>query len=184
MNAIITFRAPGCRRSGRRRRADARSGRPDVRRVYRRPGPAAKPRGRGVPLIFNRICPAIRTARFARRGGATGSASGRRSALAETRFLTALQQPSLYACCNAWRQPPGCPLKFASRHTCPAYAAVRLPAVSHPAAAGLRCRFGSYRSHPWRKKRLPLPEQSFHSNFNIPLTLRPVPMLRPWAIRI
>jgi len=30
------------------------------------------------------------------------------------RFLTALQQPSFYACCNAKRQPPGCPLKCGS----------------------------------------------------------------------
>ncbi len=72
--------------------------------------PRGEAAGRGV-LIFSRIRPAIRPARFARRGGATGSASGRRSALAETRFLTALQQPLFYACCNAWPQPPGCPLK-------------------------------------------------------------------------
>ena len=52
--------------------------------------------------------------------------------------------------CVLTRRRPGCPLKFASRHTCPAYAAVRLPAVSHPAVAGRRRGIGSYRSHPWR----------------------------------
>ena len=43
-----------------------------------------------------------------------------------------------YACCNAWPRPPGCPLKCGSSHSWPAYAAVRLSAVSHPAAAGRR----------------------------------------------
>ncbi len=67
-------------------------------RIYRRPAPAAKPRGRGVSLIFNRIRPAIRPAREARRGGATASASAG-GASSRLPFLTP--------------QPPGCPLIFA-----------------------------------------------------------------------
>ncbi len=61
------IRAPGRLRSGRRRRADARCGWPDVGTELGWPRPRGEAAGPGRWLIFNRLHPAIRPARCARR---------------------------------------------------------------------------------------------------------------------
>jgi len=79
-------------------------------------------------LIFNRLRPAIRPARFARRGGVTAFASpgGTGSRAAAPHGVAALAATP--------RCPPGCPLKFASGAAVFAFPPLWSPPLGAPSA--------------------------------------------------
>ena len=92
MGIFSDFGAPGRRRSGRRRRANARCGWPDVEPGLSPPCPRGFAAVPGCLLIFNRLRPAIRPARIGAPRRRHVPAFGTTERPCRARFLTALQQ--------------------------------------------------------------------------------------------
>jgi len=137
----LIFWAPGRSRSGRRRRADARCGWPDVGTgFFGLPGPRLR-RGPGSLLIFNRLRPAIRRGAHQRAAAAPQPSFRGDGARSRRLFLT--------------HRPPGCPLKCAGGPLLPCKRGGRgSPLVAPPPRQAYGGPPAHNRSHPWRDNKV------------------------------
>ena len=120
--------------------------------IYRRSGPAAKPRGREIDFqLFTSGHPPGALMRAAAAARQSLRPAERPCAWRSSRRCSKCK--ITYTCCNAKRRPPGCPLKCGSGRGGLLWAGCGVSSVPRSLLAGSKpCRAPSphNRSHPWR----------------------------------